>query len=67
MYAKREPDPLNVYHNMRGHGAVPPLGSMGALLRTLTSEERARLYRRIKREDRVLSDTVVRILREALT
>jgi hypothetical protein len=45
---------------------VPPLGSMGALLRTLTSEERARLYRRIKREDRVLSDTVVRILREAL-
>lgn len=57
---------LNRYHNLRRKGAVPPLGSLGALYCELDPVIRARLVRRIRHDDRALSDTIARVLTEAL-
>jgi hypothetical protein len=61
-----EPDPLDQYHNMRRKGAVPPLGTMGAFYRALTTAERKRLLTQIRPSDRVLTDTMIRVFKAAL-
>jgi hypothetical protein len=61
------PTPLSRYHNQRQKGALPPLGSMGALIENMPPTLRARLISNIQPHDRALSDTVARLLERALS
>jgi hypothetical protein len=60
------PSPLDTYHYRRQKGALPPLGTIGAILNTLPPTLRERLLASIQPHDRALSDTVARLIERAL-
>lgn len=55
-----------LYTNLRYKGAVPPLGTIGTILDSLTPAETTRLLARIGRADDTLAETLAILLKEYL-